>query len=144
MLLRSTSCSISCTSSGVVFPSPNGWFDILTCRLADSVRSLISKFQASQLSLLCLPSHPQSKYLLLNFGFGPSGVVALPNMASADSSQFFSSPLDDNSTWQIKRSPRVMRNLFRTYACHIYVRAFRVSIGLQDYWPPYPARSPIM
>src|SRR4030042_2396837 len=130
MFLHSTRRSINCVSSGVECPPPNGRFDILTCCLADSVRFSISEFQASQLSLLCLPSLPQSKSLLLNFGFGPLVVVVQPLMASADSSQFFSSPLDDNSTWQFERSPRVIRKLLYTYTCHIYVRAFRVSIGL--------------
>ena len=77
-----------------------------------------------------VPSESLFHTLLLNFGFGPLVVAEQPLMASAASSQFFSSHLDDNSTWQFERSPRVMRKLLHTYTCHKYVSASRVSIGL--------------
>ena len=56
--------------------------------------------------------------------------VDRPTMSSADFCQPIPSPLDDGSTRQIDRSPRVMRIHLHTYVCRIYVPAFRAGIGL--------------
>ncbi len=56
-------------------------------------------------------------------------VVNLANMASADFYQSIGAPLDTPSTWQIDRSPRVMRATFISYTRHIYSTTLP-----DDYW----------
>ena len=110
------------------------------------IPSAIQKASVQHLSCLCYISFHFHRLSLYSLTLGSALwlLVDQPTMASADSSAFFSSPLDDNSTRQIQRSPRVMRSLLHTYTCHIYVHAFRVSIGLQSYMPPYPTWPPHM
>ena len=60
--------------------------------------------------------------------FRPSVQLLEPSMPSADFCQSILSPLDDNSTRLLDRSPRVMRTHLHAYTCHIYVHAFRVGI----------------
>jgi len=63
-------------------------------------------------------------------------------MASADFWQPIPTPLDAGSTWQIARSPRVLRTYLHAYACRIYVTPFRASFGLCRYLPAHPSATP--
>jgi len=65
-------------------------------------------------------------------------------MPSADFCHLIASPLDDPSTWQDDRSPRVLRTHLPAYARRIYVKAFRAGIGFWRYLPSHPALAPRM
>ena len=76
-------------------------------------------------------------------GSGPTGsalcrVVRPTHTASADFCQPIPSPLNDSSTWQADRSPRVRRATFIPYTRRIYFYIFRVIIGLWILLPPRP------
>ena len=70
---------------------------------------------------------PDSFPVLHDQAFGP---VDRPTMPSADFCLPILSPLDDSSTWQIDRPPRVMHTYLHAYARRIYDHVFRTAIGL--------------
>ena len=71
-----------------------------------------------------------------------SGRTNRPTMPSADFCVSIPSSLDDSSSWQAHRSPRVMHTCLHAYARRVYAHAFRAAIGLQRYTPSYPACTP--
>ena len=71
---------------------------------------------------LCCSSKLES--LLRYFMFGPSARSTEPTMPAADSCNFIPSPLDNSSSKQSCRPPRVMRSHFHAYVRHIYSLIF--------------------
>ena len=119
------------------------------------VRFRIRRFPSS---LLISPQRQLSyKHPVLPYGFRPLlqtlgplneasakdnlnfGTIALTDsalrpkgttMTSADFCISIPSSLDDGSSWQIHRPPRVMHTCLHAYARRIYDHAFRAAIGL--------------
>src|SRR5690625_2735075 len=130
MFSRSTTASISVGSSGregsflaVTFGAP--------CPYVRRFRPLSSEW-ASGFSAILVCASP----VIENQGSCPAlhvpafSPVEGPTMPSADFCRPIPSPLDDGSTWQVGRPPRVRRSHLHAYARRIYVHAFRAGIGL--------------
>src|SRR5262249_14772513 len=91
---------------------------------------------------LCCSSKLES--LARYFMFGPSVQSNRPTMPSADFCNFFPSLLNDSSSKQSCRPPRVLRSHLHAYANRIYKQALLTGIGLRRQSHPHPACLPHM
>ena len=130
MFLRSTTASIirfvcgqefSVIAVGLDAPSPalRGFRPLSS----EVVTGISARLSASADSI----EIPASLPILHVQAFGP---VDRPTMPSADFCLSIPPPLDDSSTWQTDRPPRVMHTCLGAYARRIYDYAFRTAIGL--------------
>ena len=89
----------------------------------------LPRAEASQPQYPASPHFAKDKTPVPYFMFGPSVLSSRPTMPSVDFWTLFSSPRDNDSTWQMLKPLRVMRNHLNIYTYCIY---FNTSRG--NYW----------